>query len=136
MPAAITATPEVSGVNSSGLQISETSITATVDTVRRRSADPMLAWSTRRPQVLNVLCACVWSRRLKSLVKLADVGMFFFLYFYMRLCERTWTGFGGKGAVLKLLENSGVTALEVDSDRGGSRCSRQPNIWVLIQTRV
>lgn len=67
-------------------------------------------------------------------MKLADVGIFF-LYFYMKLCERTWIEFGGEGAVPKLLENSGVTALEVDSDRGGSRCSRQPNIWVLIQKR-
>lgn len=50
-------------------------------------------------------------------MKLADVGIFFFLYFYMKLCERTWIEFGGEGAVPKLLENSGVTALEVDSDR-------------------
>lgn len=42
-PAAITASPEVSGVNSGGLQIGGISVTPSGDAVRRRSADPLLA---------------------------------------------------------------------------------------------
>lgn len=71
------------------------------DDAVRRSRLHRLSYSLG-PRVLNVFCACVWSRSLESALENADPGRGFFacsfsVFFPTGLCDRTWTELRSKG---------------------------------------